>query len=236
MRRVGSQRTPPRTAREPGPSKTEAPITRTNDSPDSTRSSWSARIRRIRKHYRRHGRRHLTTVTQALPLYALYGLMRALPLDLASALGGWVGRTLGPRLGASRRADANLRLVMPELSATERERVIRGMWDNLGRVIAEFPHLGQLRRSEARRPRRIKVEGIEHFLAARDGGRGVVMAIGHFGNWEVGAAVAANHGVPFTAIARPPKNPLVGRLLHRIRSSVGTIMLEKRMEGSDAKR
>ena len=162
--------------------------------------------------------------------------MRALPLDAASGLGGWVGRTLGPRLGASRRADANLRLVMPELTAAGRARIIRGMWDNLGRVIAEFPHLGRLRRSEARRQRRVRVEGIEHFRAAREGGRGVVMAIGHFGNWEIGAAVAANHGVPFTAIARPPNNPLVGWLLHRIRSSVGTVLLEKKMEGSDAKR
>ncbi len=205
-------------------------------SPDPARPGWSAYIRRLRKQWRRHGRRHVATATQAVPLYALYGLMRVLPLDAASGLGGWVGRTIGPRLGASRRADANLRLVMPELSQAGREDVIRGMWDNLGRVIAEFPHLGQLRRSEGRRPRRVQVEGIEHFLAARDGGRGVVMAIGHFGNWEVGAAVAANHGVPFTAIARPPKNPLVGWLLHRIRSSVGTILLEKRMEGSDAKR
>jgi KDO2-lipid IV(A) lauroyltransferase len=200
------------------------------------RPGWSIRGRRIRKWLRRRGRRHATSALQAIPVYALYGLMWLLPLDVASALGGGIGRTVGPRIRASRRADANLCLVMPELSAAERQRVIRGMWDNLGRVIAEFPHLGRLRRGEGRRPRRIRVEGIDHFLAARDGGRGVVMAIGHFGNWEVGAAVAANHGVPFTAIARPPKNPLVGWLLHRIRSSVGTILLEKRMEGSDAKR
>lgn len=199
-------------------------------SPGPARSGWRKRARRLLKRLRHR----LGIAAQAASLYGLYGLMRALPLDAASGLGGWVGRTIGPRIGASRRADANLRLVMPELSADGRARVIRGMWDNLGRVIAEFPHLGQLRRNEAKRPKRIEVEGIEHFLAARDGGRGVVMAIGHFGNWEVGAAVAANHGVPFTAIARPPKNPLVGRLLHRIRSSVGTILLEKKMEGSDA--
>jgi len=206
------------------------------DTPDPARAGWSKRMHRLRKQLRKHGRRHATTLVQAMPIYALYGVMRALPIGSASALGGWVGRTFGPRIGASRRADANLSLVMPELSAADRQRVIRGMWDNLGRVIAEFPHLGRLRRSEARRPKRVQVEGIEHFLAARGEGRPVVMAIGHFGNWEVGAAVAANHGVPFTAIAKPPKNPMVGWLLHRIRSSVGTIMLEKRMEGADAKK
>jgi hypothetical protein len=64
-----------------------------------------------------------------------------LPLDAASALGGFLGRSIGRHLGVSRQALRNLRLAMPEIGAVEGWRVIRGMWDNLGRVIAEYPHL-----------------------------------------------------------------------------------------------
>ena len=71
--------------------------------------------------------------------------MRALPIDAASALGGALARRIGPWLGISKRARHNLTAALPELSAAEIERVVRGMWDNLGRVAAEYPHLRRIR-------------------------------------------------------------------------------------------
>ena len=72
---------------------------------------------------------------------ALMALFKALPIDAASAVGGFLARSIGPRLGITKRARRNLELAMPELSAAERHRVIVRMWDNLGRVIAELPHV-----------------------------------------------------------------------------------------------
>ncbi len=66
-----------------------------------------------------------------------------MPLPVASAVGGWFARTVGPRVGVSNRARKNLRRAMPELSEARIEEIVRGMWDNLGRVIAEYPHLGK---------------------------------------------------------------------------------------------
>ena len=180
-------------------------------------------------------RQRLSELPVAAPIYTMFGLCRLLPIGVASALGGWIGRTLGPRVGTSRRADANLKLVLPELSAAERRRIIRGMWDNLGRVIAEFPHLAALFRREMRAPNRIRIEGRENLDAARAGGRGVVLAVTHFGNWEISPIAAAMLGLPLTAFYRPLKNRLVDALLRRIREALGTRLLEKRMEGSGAK-
>lgn len=67
----------------------------------------------------------------AAPLYALFAVFRLLPIDAASALGSWIGRTPSPRIAFSRRAEANLQLVMPDLSAADRHRIVVGMWDNL---------------------------------------------------------------------------------------------------------
>lgn len=180
-------------------------------------------------------RRRVTDLLVAAPVYAMFTACRLLPIGVASALGGWIGRTLGPRVGASRRADANLKLVMPELSAEERRRIIRDMWDNLGRVITEFPHLTALLRRETRAPNRIRIEGRENVEAARAGGRGVVLAVTHFGNWEISPIAAVMLGLPLTAFYRPLKNRPVDALLRRIRESLGTRLLEKRMEGSGAK-
>ena len=54
-----------------------------------------------------------------MALALFLGFCRILPIDWASGLGGWIGRTIGPAMGQSRKAARNLRLfastVMPEL-------------------------------------------------------------------------------------------------------------------------
>src|SRR5919197_1021102 len=73
-----------------------------------------------------------------------FGGLDLLPLDWASAIGGRLARAIGPRLGISKRARINLGRAFPELSEAEIERIIAGMWDNLGRVAAEYPHLSKI--------------------------------------------------------------------------------------------
>lgn len=173
---------------------------------------------------------------QAVLAYLAYGLFRCLPIDMASGLGAWLARTIGMRIGATRHGDRNLRLVMPELTALQRREILAGMWDNLGRVIGEYPHLRALRRAETRRADRITVDGIEHYHAARADGRPVIVALAHFGNWEAGPIIATRHGAPLSIFVRPLNNRLVDRLVRGVRLSLGSELLEKRMAGNDARR
>jgi lauroyl/myristoyl acyltransferase len=76
---------------------------------------------------------------------SLFGGFKLLPLDCASALGGALARRIGPFLGVSKHAWRNISRAFPGLSETEIARVIAGMWDNLGRVAAEYPHLRNIR-------------------------------------------------------------------------------------------
>src|SRR5205085_3990961 len=84
---------------------------------------------------------------QAAALWAAIRLLRTLGPASASNLGGFVLRTIGPWLPVSEIADTNLRHAMPELDSAGRRRVIRGVWDNLGRTAAELPHLGALQQT-----------------------------------------------------------------------------------------
>src|SRR5437879_2509311 len=76
---------------------------------------------------------------------SLFGGFKILPLDCASALGGALARRIGPCLGVSKHARRNISRAFPELSETEIARVVAGMWENLGRVAAEYPHLLKIR-------------------------------------------------------------------------------------------
>ena len=77
-------------------------------------------------------RRALTYPIEAVVVGLAFALFGALPIDRASALGGWLGRTLGPRLAVTRVAERNLRRAFPDRSAAEIAAIVRAMWDNLG--------------------------------------------------------------------------------------------------------
>lgn len=151
---------------------------------------------------------------EAAAVIAAFTLFRLLPMDWASALGGWIGRTVGPRLGASRKAERNLALALPGLDERARRRVVVGMWDNLGRVMAEYPHLGTIARAG-----RVVTDGCEAVTAMAQAGKPFVMAGGHLANWEVLQIAADQLGVTApTMVYRAPNNPLVDRLLTRARA------------------
>jgi KDO2-lipid IV(A) lauroyltransferase len=160
-----------------------------------------------------------------------FAAMRALPLDAASVFGGAIARHIGPRLGISARARRNLAAALPELSAREIERVLRGMWDNLGRVAAEYPHLPRIKVFPP--DGRVETSGIEHLDRAIATGRPVIIFGGHLGNWEVAALAAGQYaqdrGILFAQIYRAANNPLVDRMIARFRGEASEFIPKGRV-------
>ena len=150
------------------------------------------------------------------------GVVALLPLDWASGLGGALGRWIGPHLGISRRARRNLRDAMPELGPPESEAVIRGMWDNLGRIAFEYPHL---RRIEVfAQGGRVEARGLEHLDRAIAAKRSVIMFSGHLGNWEIAALAAGQYGIDVAQIYRAANNPIIDRMVARLRGQSGELI------------
>ncbi len=155
----------------------------------------------------------------------LFRLFRLLPLDAASGLGGWLGRVVGPRLGVSKRAAINLRRALPGLGEAEMRRIMRGMWDNLGRVIAEYPHLAEI--EIYKKGGRVELVGEEHVEPLLASGRPVIFISAHFGNWEIATMAATQRGLPVAEVYRAANNPWVDRLIHRYRGTVGSELIPK---------
>lgn len=148
--------------------------------------------------------------------YAVMGLFRVLGVDRASALGGAIARTIGPLLPVSRRAHENLMLALPHLSAAERERIVRAMWDNLGRTFAEYPHFDAFHGYEP--GGRLTVVDAEIADAALARGKGTIFFSGHFANWELMPMAARHRGYEGVVVYRPPNNPYVDQWMVRQRS------------------
>ncbi|MBV1837842.1 lysophospholipid acyltransferase family protein [Acetobacter estunensis] len=143
-------------------------------------------------------------------------LLRRLGPVRSSNLAGGFCRVVGPLLPVSKVADTNLRLAMPELDTSARRRIVRGVWENLGRTVGEFPHIASLRENTPEGPG-FEVVGAEHLLAqARRGGPALFVS-GHIGNWEMLPPAVARHGVGFASFYRAASNPLVDRLIRDLR-------------------
>jgi KDO2-lipid IV(A) lauroyltransferase len=162
---------------------------------------------------------------EAAGAYAIFGLFRVLPLDVASALGGFLARLIGPRLGVSKRAVVNLRRAMPEIGESRGWEIIRGMWDNLGRVVAEYPHLDELKVYEpGGRVETVNIELLDPLLAD---GRKLIFVSAHFGNWEVASLAASQRGLRIAQVYRAANNPLIDRLIGRFRGITGSELIPK---------
>ncbi len=151
--------------------------------------------------------------------FAVIGFFRLFDLDRASAIGGWVGRRLVGRTFLSHRARRNLRLSYPDKSDAEIGAIISEMWDNLGRVMAEYAHFDEIC---WRGPNpRISVGGLDLFEAARARKQGMILVSAHFANWEIMPVAAREYGVTGGMVVRHANNPYVNRWLDRLRSRKG---------------
>ena len=151
-----------------------------------------------------------------------FGAFGLLPLDWASTIGGALARAIGPRLGISKRARLNLSRALPELSKAEVAHIIAGMWDNLGRVAAEYPHLRKIRVFNP--GGRVETHGFEHIDRAVAAGRRMIIFSGHIANWEIGMLAAVQYGISVAQIYRAANNSLVDRMITRFRGAGGELI------------
>jgi KDO2-lipid IV(A) lauroyltransferase len=155
---------------------------------------------------------HLAEAAGLAVVMAAFGL---LPVDWASKIGGALARVVGPWMGSSRYALLNLQRTFPDNSDTENRRILRAMWDNLGRAIGEYPHLQWIC---AEQSGRVEVVNRNALTSLVEEGQPSILFGGHFANWEVGPTIVHRLiGPSLLSVYRAPNNPLTGRLLERLR-------------------
>jgi len=155
----------------------------------------------------------------AAPRYAiawlLYGAMRIvvrLPFERQLALGRRVGR-IG-RVVFAKRAHVvrrNLEFCMPELSAEEREDLVRRHFEALGASLAEtamgwFGPVEEIMR-------RVEIRGAEHLRAALEKGNGVLLYSAHFTPLEFCAPAIRPYCPRLTGMYKPQRNPVMNRVM-----------------------
>lgn len=168
--------------------------------------------------------RHVVWLGEAAVLALFWGLLRLLPLDTASALGGRLLGAIGPRLAKHRHVRRNLEIAFPARPAAEIEELARGVWRTLGRMLAELPLLARIWREAEQR-----VEIVAKGEARAPGAppRPAILVTGHFANWETTVPAAVSLGHPVVALYAPDANPWIGRMILRARGALGIELIPR---------
>lgn len=163
-----------------------------------------------------------------LGVVSMVATLRFTPRWMAERLGRGYAALLdlaAPRL--RRTALRNLELALPELSPEERGRIADGVFRSVARLLVGASRLPSINRRNVKEW--IDYDGFEHFQEAQRRGRGVLIASGHLGNWELsGVGHALLCGETMSVVVRPLDNPLIDRLVQDRRELVGNRMIGKK--------
>jgi KDO2-lipid IV(A) lauroyltransferase len=162
---------------------------------------------RIKKRPGSRLRRLANAVFGFLAVQFLRAVRRINP-DTASNFAGASMRLIGPWLPEHRIGRANLAAAFPEKSAAEIKKILKGVWDNLGRAGVEFAHIDRLwdyDPSHRHIGRILDCEETERIaLRLRDDGEPALVFAAHLGNWELAAVGAHSFGIDTTVLYRAP--------------------------------
>jgi KDO2-lipid IV(A) lauroyltransferase len=150
------------------------------------------------------------------------------PIKTANLFGRVAG-LIGPLTREQRIGRANLTAAFPEKSPEEIETILAGVWDNLGRLGAEFAHLDHIWQHDPAFPDQSRIElgprTHELFAQLRLDGKPALIFAGHLGNWELPAVAAAAHGLDAAILFRRPNSASANRIIEEIRAvKMGTLI------------
>ena len=175
---------------------------------------------RTRARVRNAGKWLGETAVGALTIALLRATRYFDPIKTAN-LFGRIARLIGPALPEQRIGRANLTAAFPEKPPQEIEAILAGVWDNLGRVGAEFAHIDHIWDYDPAHPEnsRIEISSRTHELFARlkNDDKPALIFASHLGNWEFPALAGPAHGVDSAVLYRRPNSAAADRIINEMR-------------------
>jgi len=184
--------------------------------------SW----RRLARRFGRLAKSAVDPVAGALVTLILKAVRRADRIWISDVFARFT-RTVGPWLREHRIGRDNLMAAFPEKSPAEIEQILLGVWDNLGRVAAEFAHLDRLTVGDPNNLPYLKFDAVSgaRFDRVRDDGKPALVFAAHLANWELPAIMAAAFGLDAMVLYRRPNIGAIADAVIAIRQgSMGTLV------------
>jgi KDO2-lipid IV(A) lauroyltransferase len=142
---------------------------------------------------------------------------------------GRIARLIGPMMREQKIGRANLAAAFPEKSPAQIDAILSGVWDNLGRVGAEFANLDRLWDYDPERPETSRIEigkrSYDLFMQLRSDGKPALIFASHLANWELPALAAVAYGLDTAVLYRRPNISSADQVIQHMRAAkMGTLI------------
>ena len=144
----------------------------------------------------------------------LFILFKFIGYQNSSNIGAKIGKIFGPIFRSKNIIKKNLEYAGIK-NESEQKKVMEEMWENYGRILAEYPFLKKFKTNELKKY--ITIEGQEYIADIKSKNKKAVFVSGHFNNFELMAMQLENLGIDLAAIYRPLNNFLMNKKMEKIR-------------------
>ena len=148
-------------------------------------------------------------------VYTLFIIFKIIGYKAASSLGEKIGILIGPFFRSKKKIEDNLKNSNIGSDDLDRKKIIKKMWGNYGRILAEYPFLKKFKNNIFKKY--IEIEGVNYLEEIKKNKKKVVFISGHFNNFELMAMHLENSGLNVAAIYRPLNNIFLNGIMEKIR-------------------
>ena len=152
---------------------------------------------------------------QFIFIIVLFSFFKILGLNISSALGGKLFEKIGPLFRSKELIHSNLKKAFPGINLDNLNKITKLMWNNYGRVFAEYMFIKKFREDITNK--NIIIEGQEILEDIKTNNKSVVFISGHLSNFELMAMHIEKSGIKLAAIYRPLNNIFLNKIMERIR-------------------
>ncbi len=152
---------------------------------------------------------------QFLFFIIFFFLFKILGIKISSSIGGKLFEIIGPIFRSKKLIDTNIKKALPNINSEDLKKTIRLMWNNYGRIFAEYVFIKSFRNGKLNS--RISIEGQDILEEIKKLNQQVVFISGHFSNFELMAMHLEKVGIKLTAIYRPLNNIFLNIIMENIR-------------------
>ncbi len=159
---------------------------------------------------------NLKYFAQFLVILVLFFIFKIIGLKFSSLLSGFIFKFIGPLFRSNKISYSNLSRALPELSDVAKKNILKNMWNNYGKILAEYIFLKDFRLSK-KFSSNIIIENQEELEKIKKDSKPVIFISGHFNNFELMAMHIEKSGIDLAAIYRPLNNIFLNPIMEKIR-------------------
>ena len=152
-----------------------------------------------------------------LVIIILFIIFKIIGYKLASNLGCYIGKIIGPKFRSKKLIIENIKKFKTSIDNNEIKKIINKMWGNYGRILAEYPYMSNFRKKKLENY--LEIEGMHNLEIIKKNKKPVIFVSGHFNNFELMAMIIEREGIDLSAVYRPLNNKFLNKVMEYLRTN-----------------